>query len=127
MEPAEERSRGVAAVCPVPPGEQDAKVEGIIQLLLAEKRTSLAVLRTGVTVGLIPLSVTTVLVSLSRFYDWADNLHFLLPMYALLTFLTGVSFYLVVRSIYRIRQQDKLIESLRREYPSLAPFLDCRV
>lgn len=113
--------------CPLPPTGDDAEVESVIQLILAEKRTSLAVLRTGVTVGLLPLSVTTVLVTLSRFYDWFANLHFLAPMYVLLTFLTVVSAYLIGRALLRIRKQDQLIETLRREYPRVAPFIDGKV
>jgi hypothetical protein len=92
--------------------------------VLAEKRTSLAVLRTGVTVGLIPLSITTVLVTLSGVYDWLKNLHFLIPMYAVLTFLTLVSLYLIARALRRIHHQDELLEKLRRSSPALGPFID---
>jgi hypothetical protein len=103
--------------------DEDAKLGAVVQLLLAEKRTSLAVLRTGVTVGLVPLSITTVLVTVSRFYSWIDNLHFLVPMYAVMTVLALVSVYLVIRSLRRIAQQDRAIDDLRRDNPGLGRFI----
>ncbi|MGA8239636.1 MAG: hypothetical protein WB818_03615, partial [Desulfobacterales bacterium] len=39
------------------------------QLILAEKRTSLAALRTGITVFALPLSVLSLLIVTSKFYD----------------------------------------------------------
>lgn len=85
-----------------------------IQVLLAEKRTSLSVLRTGIAAAVVPLSITTVLVTLSRFYSWIENLHFLIPMYAILTGLMILSGYLVVRSIRRIHRYDQMINAIRR-------------
>jgi hypothetical protein len=101
----------------------DLEPTGLVQLLLAEKRTSLAVMRTGVSMGLVPLSITTLLVTLSRFYDWLANLHFLVPMYAVLTCLTVLSLYLVGRSVRRIHTIDGQIETLRRSHPALARWM----
>ncbi|MFC1609942.1 hypothetical protein ACFL6C_03205 [Myxococcota bacterium] len=109
------------------PGEidqEDAHLASVAQLVLAEKRTSLAVLRTGVAAGLVPLSVTTVLVTVSRLYHWLDNLHFLIPMYLMLSCLTVVSLYLIGRALFRIRHHDKMLDRLRRASRSLQPFLD---
>jgi uncharacterized membrane protein YidH (DUF202 family) len=88
-----------------------------IQVLLAEKRTALAVLRTGIAIALVPLSITTVLVTLSRFYSWLDNLHFLVPMYGVLTGLIILSGYLIVRAMRKIRHYDELIAKLRAQSP----------
>ena len=41
-----------------------------IQLILAEKRTSLAAMRTGIAVFVLPLSVLSVLVATSKYYDF---------------------------------------------------------
>lgn len=40
-----------------------------VQLLLAEKRTSLAVMRTGIAMLALPLSVISVLIATSKYYD----------------------------------------------------------
>lgn len=86
-----------------------------VQVLLAEKRTSLAVLRTGITVAAVPLSITTVLVTLSRFYSWIENLHFLVPMYVVLTGLLVLAIYLIGRAIRKIRHFDDMIHRVREE------------
>lgn len=51
-----------------------------IQLILAEKRTSLSVMRTGIAILALPLSVMSVLVATSRLYDAPSVLHFLIPL-----------------------------------------------
>ena len=115
---------GDEGVCShVPLDAETGRLIGVIQLVLAEKRTSLAVLRTGVTIALVPLSITTVLVTLSRFYDWVANLHFLVPMYAILTALTLLSLYLIVRAVLRIRREDRIVDEFKQSYPDLAPFI----
>lgn len=95
-----------------------------VQVLLAEKRTSLAVLRTGIAVAVVPLSVTTVLVTLSRFYSWVENLHFLVPMYTVLSGLVLLSAYLIVRALRRIRHYDDLLGRIRARHPELRELLD---
>jgi len=79
---------------------------GRMQVLLAKKRTSLAVLRTGISVFTLPLSVTTVLVATSRYYEFLHNLHYLIPLLILCVFLSGLGFYLIIRAMRAIRAQD---------------------
>lgn len=112
------------AACEPAPAREDAEMVGVVQLLLAEKRTSLAVLRTGMTIALVPLSITTVLVTLSRFYDWLENLQFLVPMYVILTVMMILSFYLMGRAVVKLRRQDRHINAICREHPTLARFVE---
>ena len=72
---------------------------GRIQLLLAEKRTALAALRTGIAIFTLPLSVTTVLVTTSRLYNFMQNLHFLIPLLLLCIILVATGTYLIVVSL----------------------------
>ena len=51
-----------------------------IQLILAEKRTSLSLMRMGIAVFVLPLSVFSVLIVTSKYYDTLKVLHFLIPM-----------------------------------------------
>ena len=50
------------------PPKLDNLIFGEIQVLLAEKRTALASLRTGIAVFALPLSVLSVLIATSRYY-----------------------------------------------------------
>jgi hypothetical protein len=77
---------------------EEAVAVSRIQLVLAEKRTSLAVMRTGIGVFTLPLSVVTVLVATSRYYDFLEAFHFLVPLLILCAGLVALAIYLVHRS-----------------------------
>ncbi len=91
----------------------DAKSEATrMQVILAKKRTSLAVLRTGISVFTLPLSVTTVLIATSKYYDFARNLHYLIPLLVLCVFLSVLGFYLCIRSMRAIQLQDRQLKDM---------------
>ncbi|MEW6235587.1 MAG: hypothetical protein AB1656_09395 [Candidatus Omnitrophota bacterium] len=94
-----------------------------IQLILAEKRTSLAVMRTGIAVFTLPLSVITVLIATSRYYSFLENYYFLIPLLILCLGLVVLGVYLVHRSIMRLWKLDALIEKIKREDATLSVFL----
>src|SRR5438876_2814551 len=52
------------------PPKLDSLIFGEIQVLLAEKRTALASMRTGIAVFALPLSVLSVLIATSRYYNF---------------------------------------------------------
>src|SRR5438105_15354297 len=102
----------------------DGTIFGEIQLILAEKRTALSALRTGIAIFALPLSVLSVLVATSKYYDPIRVLYFLLPLLALNVGLIALGSYLIIHSIWRIRQYDGLIKELERKHRPIAPFLD---
>lgn len=93
-----------------------------IQLILAEKRTTLAVMRTGIGVFTLPLSVITVLVATSRSYDVLETYHLLAPLLGICAGLVVLGIYLVHRSVRRIKKQDALINRIKQQDPGLAEF-----
>ncbi len=95
-----------------------------VQLLLAEKRTSLATMRTGIAVFVLPASVLSVLIATSRYYDIIHVLKLLLPLLALCAALVALGTYLVTRSIIRIRREDRHILEIKRKYSQIAEFMD---
>ena len=108
--------------------ENKKEPEGIVinevQLILAEKRTSLAALRTGIAVFALPLSVLSVLVATSKYYDFARVMHLIVPLLAICGALTILGSYLIVRSITRLRRHDRLILEIKRKHSRLAEFID---
>ena len=58
----------------------DDVIFGEIQVLLAEKRTALASLRTGIAVFALPLSVLSALIATSRYYSIERVMPLLLPL-----------------------------------------------
>jgi uncharacterized membrane protein YkgB len=95
-----------------------------IQLLLAERRTSLAAMRTGIAVFVLPLSVLSVLIATSRYYDIVHVMHLLLPLMVLCAALVVLGAYLIIRAIIRIRRQDRHIVAIKRKHSRIAEFID---
>jgi len=95
-----------------------------VQLLLAEKRTALSAMRTGIAVLALPLSVLSVLVATSRYYDFLQVRVLLVPLFVLCGALVLLGFYLVFHSLRRIHHYDRLIRELKLKYSAIAEFLD---
>jgi uncharacterized membrane protein YidH (DUF202 family) len=106
------------------PSCPDSTIIGEAQLVLAEKRTTLAVLRTGIAVFVLPLSVLGLLVATSRYYSVGEVLHFLLPLLTLCLALATLGGYLCVRALLRLRREDHIMRALKARHANLAPFLD---
>jgi len=101
----------------------DSNVFGEIQLILAEKRTALASMRTGIAVFALPLSVLSALIATSKYYNIEHVIHFLLPLLALNLGLIVLGSYLVIHSIARLRHYDGLIKTLKKEHSAIAQFV----
>jgi uncharacterized membrane protein YidH (DUF202 family) len=108
-------------------GENEGVHIARIQLILAEKRTSLAVLRTGIVVFTLPISVVTVLIATSRYYDFLETYHLIVPLLILCGGLVILAVYLINRSVTRIRKHDALITRIKAEDPCLAQFFEAHL
>jgi uncharacterized membrane protein YidH (DUF202 family) len=85
---------------------RDSVIFGEIQVLLAEKRTALAALRTGIAVFALPLSVLSALIATSRFYSMEKVMPLLAPLLLLNLGLVVLGCWLVLRSIRRIETRS---------------------
>ena len=94
------------------------------QLILAEKRTSLSVVRTAIAVIALPLSVITALIALSRYYDVIHNLPLLVPLLLICLGLTIIGVYLFTRALRKINHYDHLLHRLKRRDPEISDLLD---
>lgn len=94
------------------------------QLVLAEKRTSLAVMRTGIAILVVPLSIMSLLIATSKFYDVLHVMHLLIPLTVINSILVIFGFYLIIRSIIRMRRYDRLIHKIKLRHSILGEFLD---
>lgn len=102
----------------------DNVIFGEIQVLLAEKRTALASLRTGIAVFALPLSVLSALIATSRYYSLDKVLPLLLPLMFLNLGLVVLGTWLVFRSIRRIHHYEHRIRELSAKYRALAQFIE---
>jgi uncharacterized membrane protein YidH (DUF202 family) len=104
--------------------ETDAIAINEAQLVLAEKRTSLAEVRTGIAVLALPLSVMSILVATSRYYDVVHVLHFLIPLLVVNVTLVYIGGYLIIRSIFRLRHYDRLIHEIKLRHSVIGEFIE---
>ena len=102
----------------------DNVIFGEIQMLLAEKRTALASLRTGIAVFALPLSVLSVLIATSRYYNIGTVMPLLVPLLLLNFGLVVLGSWLVFRSINRIHRYEQRIRELSEKYRSIAQFIE---
>ncbi|MEN6369763.1 MAG: hypothetical protein ABFD77_08715 [Thermotogota bacterium] len=100
--------------------EKDVPILVEVQLLMSEKRTALSIMRTGIAILALPLSVLSVLIATSRYYDVGRIVHLYIAVLALCGILVGLSVWLVVRAILRIRDLDRVIRRVRTKFPNLA-------
>ena len=98
----------------------DELIFGEIQVLLAEKRTALAALRTGIAVFALPLSVLSALIATSRYYSMEK----VMPLLLLNLGLVVLGCWLVFRSIHRIHHFENRIRELSQKYRSIGQFIE---
>ena len=97
----------------------NSEIYNAITLLLAEKRTSLAVLRTGIAIFTLPLSVFTVLIATSEYYDVSASLHFIIPLLFICILLVLLGAYFILRSFRRIKNIDYKIQKITGKEESI--------
>ena len=102
----------------------DNVIFGEIQVLLAEKRTALSSLRTGIAIFALPLSVLSVLIATSRYYSIGKVMPLLVPLLLLNLGLVVLGSWLIYRSIHRIHHFEHRIRELRQKYRSIAEFIE---
>jgi uncharacterized membrane protein YidH (DUF202 family) len=95
-----------------------------VQLILAEKRTSLAAMRTAIALFAIPLSVLSVLIATSKYYDFIHVMHLIVPLLVICAALIFLGAYLIIRSLIRLHRYDRLIWDIKRKHSQIADFLD---
>jgi len=90
-----------------------SQIYNTINVLLAEKRTSLAVLRTAIATFTLPISVFTVLIATSRYYDVFAVLHFIIPLLAICIILIFLGGCFIYRSFKKIKRIDHIIQEIK--------------
>ena len=113
-----------AFVCTESSQGNDALIINEAQLILAEKRTSLAAMRTGIAVFVLPLSVMGLLIATSRYYNILHVLPIIIPLAIILLALIALGSYLVLRSLRNIIRYDRMIHRLKVCHSKLSEFLD---
>lgn len=102
---------------------RDAVVINEIQLLLAEKRTSLAFLRTGIAVIALPLSLVSFLIATSEHYRLIRVWPLLTPLLLACLVLVAFGVYLIRSAVVKIRHADHILQKLKENNALIAQFI----
>ena len=101
-----------------PPSSEEMRRETVlinsVTLLLAEKRTSLSVMRTGLAILALPTSVVSVLIVISKYYEPGDVIYLLGPLLALCVFLSILGCYMIAKSMKRINHLSHMVTKLKQ-------------
>lgn len=79
-------------------------------------------MRTGLAVLALPVSVFSVLVVISRYYDPMGVIYLLLPLLGLCAALTVLGSYLIIKSIRCITRLNEVVSGLKNQTDNLRDF-----
>jgi len=122
-------AKPAAIPIPLSPGkpltekELDSEILAEVQLLLAEKRTSLSALRLGIAIFAFPLSVLSVLIATSKNYHMSEVMALMVMVLVINLGLVTLAVYLISRALRRIRHYDRIIDEYKQQYGKLARLL----
>lgn len=89
--------------------DKDSLILGELLAFHQEKRTALAMIRIGIASLIAQLSVLSLLIATSKYYEWMEVVHLVIPFVLLNLFVFGIAGYLILRSIVTIHQVDRRI------------------
>jgi len=104
--------------------QSQAVIINKVQLLLAEKRTSLAAMRTGLAVLALPLGMVTLLIVTSRYYRITSVMYLFAPVVLVCAGLLALGLYLTLRALVHLHNYDRMIEDIKRENGWLSDVMD---
>jgi uncharacterized membrane protein YidH (DUF202 family) len=90
-----------------------------LQLLLSEKRTELSLARTGIALFALPLSVVSVLIATSHYYDSSKVLPLLIPVLSISAALILLGGLVIILSYVKYRSIDRKIGEVKKAHDEL--------
>lgn len=93
---------------------------------LADKRTILAYLRTGVALLTLPMSMITILIATSSHYQVSDVIGLFSLMLMISSVLTLGGIYMVAQSFRQLLAVNRKLETLEREHTYLSRWASSR-
>ena len=90
-----------------------------VQLLLSEKRTSLSVMRTGIAMLALPLSIFSALIATSKYYEITHVWPLLALVSSINLLLIAFAAYLIIRSLLRKHRYDQAPPDIKREQEAM--------
>ncbi|MBI5153498.1 MAG: hypothetical protein HZA36_03520 [Parcubacteria group bacterium] len=94
-----------------------------VQLLLAEKRTYFSVLRTGIAISTLPLSIVVFLLATIKYHHLFDYSFTMIPLIGTLFLISFIGMYISHQANSKLRRIDALIKAIKRENKRMAEII----
>ena len=107
-----------------PGNDYEGVIINEIEMLLEEKRTSLAVMRTGIAIFVIQMLTAAFLIARSKTFVFLEIIHMAIPFYIINLFLVVLASYLVTSSLIHIRSYDRIIRGLKKRHRRISELMD---
>lgn len=95
-----------------------------VNLMLSEKRTALSILRTGIAIFSIPLSLGSVLIATSKLYNPEKILFLMVPVLAGCSLLVLIALWLIVSAFVKLRNNDRRLDQIVQKNQFLRNIVD---
>lgn len=86
-----------------------------IELLLAEKRTNFSLLRTGIAIATLPLTVAIFLIATKDFHNAFDNNFYLFTILLFFGLIIASGIFMTVFAGRKIKKVDKAVLRIQKE------------
>ena len=103
--------------------EENLMVEEIL-VFLQEKRTSLRMIRIGISAVIAQISILGFLIATSKYYEWMQVMHLWIPFALLNLFVLGIAGYFIIGSLIQICRLDRQILRYKKSRGGIANFID---
>ena len=87
--------------------EKSSLVLDELLTLHQEKRTALAMIGIGIATLIAQISILSFLIATSKYYQWMEVVHLVIPFILLNLIVFGIAGYLIFRSIIKMHQLDR--------------------
>lgn len=103
---------------------EDAIVVDEILVLLQEKRTALAMIRTGIGIIVAQMFVLGLLMVTSKYYNLLEIMHLMIPFVVLNIILLLLGIYLIWDSLVHLYRLASQVRRYKQRHSRLVDFID---
>ena len=104
--------------------DQDNLIADEILLFLQEKRTILITIRIALGTIMVQISLLSFLIATSRFYQWIEVMHLLVPFVVLNLIVLGIAGYFLVGSLIQWHRLERQIVRYKKSHSRIARCMD---
>jgi len=101
----------------------DLIVEEIL-FLLQEKRTSLRMVRIGITAIISQITILGFLIATSRYYKWMEVMHLWIPFALLNMVVLALAGYFIFGSLIHIHRLDRQVLKYKKSHGVISNLMD---